>query len=68
MDIKPGYMLGAKPRHQAMGHVLGIIAGGFVCTPIFYFALFRGNIDKFGNPGFTAFRLEDVREGEVLCQ
>jgi len=49
MDIKPGYMLGAKPRQQAMGHILGILAGGFVCTPIFYFALFRGNIDKFGS-------------------
>lgn len=36
MDIKPGYMLGAKPRHQAMGHVLGIIAGGLAATPIFY--------------------------------
>ena len=48
MDIKPGYMLGAKPRHQALGHCLGILAGGLVCTPIFYFALFRGNIDVFG--------------------
>ncbi len=48
MDIKPGYMLGAKPRQQAIGHVLGIFAGGLVCTPIFYFALFRGNIDVFG--------------------
>ena len=27
MDIKPGYMLGGKPRHQAIGHVLGILAG-----------------------------------------
>ena len=27
MDIKPGYMLGAKPRQQAIGHVLGILAG-----------------------------------------
>jgi uncharacterized oligopeptide transporter (OPT) family protein len=26
MDIKPGYMLGGKPRHQAIGHVLGIFA------------------------------------------
>ncbi len=48
MDIKPGYMLGAKPRHQAMGHVLGIIAGGLACTPIFYLILFRGNIELFG--------------------
>ncbi|RPJ46769.1 MAG: OPT family oligopeptide transporter [Candidatus Latescibacterota bacterium] len=49
MNIKPGYMLGGKPRFQAMGHVLGIIAGGFACTPIFYYALFRGNIDVFGS-------------------
>ncbi|MFH1279594.1 MAG: OPT family oligopeptide transporter [Candidatus Eisenbacteria bacterium] len=48
MNIKPGYMLGGKPRLQAMGHVLGIIAGGFACTPVFYFALFRGNIEVFG--------------------
>lgn len=48
MNIKPGYMLGGKPRLQAMGHVLGIIAGGFACTPIFYYALFRGNIEVFG--------------------
>ncbi len=39
MDIKPGYMLGGKPRHQAMGHIIGIIAGALVSTPLF-FALF----------------------------
>ncbi|MBI4060104.1 MAG: OPT/YSL family transporter [Elusimicrobia bacterium] len=36
MDIKPGYMLGGKPRHQAVGHVLGIIAGALVSVPVFY--------------------------------
>ena len=36
MDIKPGYMLGAKPRHQAIGHVLGIFAGAIASVPIFY--------------------------------
>lgn len=36
MDIKPGYMLGAKPRHQAIGHILGIFAGGLVSVPVFY--------------------------------
>lgn len=36
MDIKPGYMLGGKPRHQALGHVLGILAGAFVSVPVFY--------------------------------
>ncbi|MDR1726346.1 MAG: OPT/YSL family transporter [Acidobacteriota bacterium] len=43
MDIKPGYMLGGKPRHQAVGHVLGIIAGAAVAVPIFYLVFLRGN-------------------------
>ncbi|MEN0059992.1 MAG: OPT/YSL family transporter [Bdellovibrio sp.] len=46
MDIKPSYMLGGKPRHQAVGHVLGIIAGGLVAVPVFY-SLFQGNIALF---------------------
>jgi OPT family oligopeptide transporter len=39
MDIKPGYMLGAKPRQQAVGHMIGIVAGALASTPLFY-ALF----------------------------
>ena len=35
-DIKPGYMLGAKPRQQAVGHVIGIISGACTCVPLFY--------------------------------
>lgn len=35
-DIKPGYMLGGKPRHQAIGHVIGIIAGTAAAVPLFY--------------------------------
>jgi len=46
MDIKPGYMLGGKPRHQAIGHVLGIFAGGLVAVPVFYL-LFNNDISKF---------------------
>ena len=38
-DIKPGYMLGAKPRQQAIGHIIGIFAGGLAATPL-YFLLF----------------------------
>jgi uncharacterized oligopeptide transporter (OPT) family protein len=38
-DIKPGYMLGAKPRQQAIGHCLGIISGALAATPL-YFLLF----------------------------
>jgi uncharacterized oligopeptide transporter (OPT) family protein len=35
-DIKPGYMLGAKPRQQAIGHVIGIFAGAMAAVPLFY--------------------------------
>jgi uncharacterized oligopeptide transporter (OPT) family protein len=55
MDIKPAYMLGGKPRHQALGHVLGIFVGGAVAVPAFY-AIFHGDIslltsDKLPLPG-----------------
>ena len=43
MDIKPGYMLGAKPRQQAVGHVLGILAGALASVPVFYLVFLRGN-------------------------
>lgn len=46
MDIKPGYMLGGKPRHQALGHILGIFAGGLVAVPVFY-AIFHNDISLF---------------------
>ncbi|MBL9121370.1 MAG: OPT/YSL family transporter [Phycisphaerae bacterium] len=36
MDIKPGYMLGAKPRQQAWGHLIGIFAGGLAAVPLFF--------------------------------
>ena len=35
-DIKPGYMLGAKPRQQAIGHVIGILSGALASSPLFY--------------------------------
>jgi uncharacterized oligopeptide transporter (OPT) family protein len=35
-DIKPGYMLGAKPRQQAVGHVIGVFSGALFCVPLFY--------------------------------
>src|SRR5215471_20068397 len=35
-DIKPGYMLGAKPRQQAIGHVIGIFSGAIACVPLFF--------------------------------
>ncbi len=38
-DIKPGYMLGGKPRHQAIGHVIGLVSGALASVPL-YFLLF----------------------------
>ena len=35
-DIKPGYMLGGKPRHQALGHIIGILAGTLSAVPLFF--------------------------------
>lgn len=35
-DIKPGYMLGGKPRHQVIGHVIGIFAGAMAAVPLFF--------------------------------
>ncbi|MGH7131926.1 MAG: OPT/YSL family transporter [Phycisphaerales bacterium] len=48
MDIKPGYMLGAKPRQQAIGHIIGIIAGSLASTPLFYL-LFLSDYKEGGN-------------------
>lgn len=60
MDIKPGYMLGAKPRQQAVGHVLGIFAGGLAAIPVFYL-IFGGDISLFTSermplPGATIWK------------
>jgi uncharacterized oligopeptide transporter (OPT) family protein len=44
-DIKPGYMLGAKPRQQAIGHVIGIFSGALVCIPLFFLLFLRPGPD-----------------------
>ncbi|MBM3878936.1 MAG: OPT family oligopeptide transporter [Verrucomicrobia bacterium] len=61
MDIKPGYMLGAKPRQQAIGHVLGIFAGALVSAPVFYIAFLHqgpANLinDQYPMPAATVWR------------
>ena len=35
-DIKPGYMLGGKPRHQVLGHVIGLVSGALASVPLFF--------------------------------
>ncbi|MBI3201102.1 MAG: OPT/YSL family transporter [Myxococcales bacterium] len=61
MDIKPGYMLGGKPRHQAVGHVLGIVAGALVSVPVFYLVFMRNGpanlvTDQYPMPGATIWK------------
>lgn len=46
MDIKPGYMLGGKPRHQAWGHCIGILAGALASTPLFFILFLNGHKDN----------------------
>jgi uncharacterized oligopeptide transporter (OPT) family protein len=40
-DIKPGYMLGGKPRHQVIGHVIGLVSGSIACVPLFFLLFLR---------------------------
>lgn len=42
-DIKPGYMLGGKPRHQAIGHVIGVVAGVAASVPLFFLLFLPAN-------------------------
>ncbi|MBA4138580.1 MAG: hypothetical protein C0518_14845 [Opitutus sp.] len=44
-DIKPGYMLGAKPRQQAIGHVIGIFSGAICCVPLFFLLFLPPNAE-----------------------
>ncbi len=46
MDIKPGYMLGAKPRQQVIGHMIGIVSGALASTPLFYILFLAGHKDN----------------------
>jgi uncharacterized oligopeptide transporter (OPT) family protein len=63
MDIKPGYMLGAKPRQQVIGHIIGIISGALASTPLFYMLFLAGHKDNpftSPNPALAESRVEDV--------
>ncbi len=48
MDIKPGYMLGAKPRQQAVGHLLGAVAGLAFSVPVWYLVFIQGDLTRYG--------------------
>jgi uncharacterized oligopeptide transporter (OPT) family protein len=49
-DIKPGYMLGAKPRQQAIGHCIGILSGALAATPLFYLLFLPPGLDGARSP------------------
>jgi OPT family oligopeptide transporter len=49
MDIKPGYLLGAKPRQQAIGHVLGAVSGLALSVPVWYFVFIQGDVSRYGS-------------------
>ena len=66
-DIKPGYMLGGKPRHQVWGHVIGIVSGAVFSVPLFFLLFLHPNAqgvvdatqiisDKFPMPGAVQWR------------
>ena len=42
-DIKPGYMLGGKPRHQVWGHMIGIVSGAIFSVPLFFLLFLAPN-------------------------
>lgn len=42
-NIKPGYMLGAKPRLQAIGHVIGAFSGAVFSVLVFYPLFLKDN-------------------------
>jgi OPT family oligopeptide transporter len=49
-DIKPGYMLGGKPRHQAVGHIIGIISGAMASVPLFFLLFMQPDKNGVVNP------------------
>jgi uncharacterized oligopeptide transporter (OPT) family protein len=42
-NMKPGYMLGGKPRLQAVGHLIGAVSGALFSVAIFYPLFLRNN-------------------------
>ena len=60
-NIKPGYMLGAKPRLQAVGHVIGVFSGAIFSVAVFYPLFLRGNpsgliTEEYPYPAVTVWR------------
>lgn len=50
--LRPGYLLGANPKAQAVGHLMGAVAGALVCVPVFYGLFLRGTPGSLINDAF----------------
>jgi uncharacterized oligopeptide transporter (OPT) family protein len=60
-NIKPGYMLGGKPRLQALGHVVGAFSGAIFSVAVFYPLFLKNNpagliSDQYPYPAATVWR------------
>lgn len=56
-DLKSGYLLGARPRHQFLAQLFGVLAGTLACVPAFHLLVPNAAAlgDKLPAPGaFTA--------------
>jgi uncharacterized oligopeptide transporter (OPT) family protein len=49
-DIKPGYMLGGKPRHQVIGHIIGLFSGALTSVPLFFLLFLRPDANGVRSP------------------
>lgn len=52
MDIKPGYMLGAKPRQQAIAHCIGIFSGALASVPLFKYLFLQNGVQNMQSAEF----------------
>jgi OPT family oligopeptide transporter len=52
VDLKSGYLLGAKPRQQFVAQLFGVVAGALVVVPAFN--LLFPNANMIGSPEFPA--------------
>jgi uncharacterized oligopeptide transporter (OPT) family protein len=68
-NIKPGYMLGGKPRLQAAGHIIGAFSGAIFSVLVFYPVFLKGNpagliTEDYPYPAVTVWRAV----AEILTQ
>ena len=60
-NIKPGYMLGGKPRLQAIGHLIGAVSGAVFSVMVFYPLFLKNNpagliTEQYPYPAVTVWR------------